>query len=104
VIKKSDSGDTFQYVDPPYYQADMGHYGGYTVDDFERLLQLLATLNGRFMLSSYPSGILSEYSNKNGWKMIEIEQARSAGSGRKVEVLTLNYNPDKTFARSRKAV
>jgi DNA adenine methylase len=92
VIKKADRDDAFHYVDPPYYQADMGHYGGYTVNDFEKLLQLLAVVKGKFMLSSYPSGILSEYAVKNGWKTFEYELSRSAGHGRKTEVLTINYN------------
>jgi DNA adenine methylase len=92
VIKKVDSEDTFHYIDPPYYQADMGHYGGYTISDFESLLKLLSTLKGKFMLSSYPSGILSEYVGRNNWKMVELELPRAAGHGRKVEVLTMNYN------------
>jgi len=69
----------------------MGHYGGYTKDDFEALLQLLSTLKGKFMLSSYPSEILSAYALQHGWKVIEFELPRSAGGGRKVEVLTMNY-------------
>jgi DNA adenine methylase len=28
VIRKSDHEDTFHYIDSPYFQADMGHYGG----------------------------------------------------------------------------
>jgi DNA adenine methylase len=92
VIRKTDNEEAFHYVDPPYYQTDMGHYGGYTVADFERLLQTLTTLKGKFMLSSYPSGILSEYVTKAGWRMIEIELPRAAGGGRKKEVLTMNYD------------
>jgi DNA adenine methylase len=92
VIKKADHEDAFHYVDPPYFQADMGHYGGYTVDDFESLLRLLTRLKGKFMLSSYPSGVLSGYAARDGWRMIETEQSRSAGGGRKVEVLAMNYD------------
>jgi DNA adenine methylase len=92
VIRKADHENAFHYVDPPYYQADMGHYGGYTLNDFENLLKLLVTLKGKFMLSSYPSEILSEYVLKEGWRMMEVEMPRSAGHGRKVEVLTMNYD------------
>ena len=91
VIRKVDHEDTFHYIDPPYFQADMGHYGGYTLLDFEALLNLLATIKGKFMLSSYPSEMLSQYVHKNGWKMIELDLPRSAGGGRKIEVLTMNY-------------
>ena len=92
VIKATDYKDTFHYVDPPYFQADMGHYGGYTIEDFEKLLQLLSSIKGKFMLSSYPSEILNRYAFQNNWKMIEYELHRSAGGGRKVEVLTMNYH------------
>ena len=79
------------YIDPPYFNANMGDYEGYTKMDFETLFQLLSTLKGKFMLSSYPSEILSEYTAQHGWKMIEFELPRSASGGRKVEVLTMNY-------------
>jgi DNA adenine methylase len=91
VIKKADHEDAFHYIDPPYFNADMGHYGGYTRADFEALLQLLTTVKGKFMLSSYPSGLLAEYTVRCGWNMFEYELPRSAGGGRKVEVLTMNY-------------
>jgi DNA adenine methylase len=62
--------------------------------DFEKLLQLLITIKGKFMLSSYPSDIVSDFAQKAGWKMIEFDLPRSAGGGRKVEVLTMNYGVD----------
>lgn len=91
VIRKSDHEDTFHYIDPPYFQADMGHYGGYKLGDFENLLNLLSTVKGKFMLSSYPSEILTDYAQRQGWNMIEFDLPRAAGGGRKVEVLTMNY-------------
>lgn len=94
VIKKSDHEDTFHYIDPPYFQADMGHYGGYTFEDFEKLLHLISDIKGKFMLSSYPSEILTRYANKYGWHMIEYDLPRAAGGGRKIEVLAMNYKID----------
>jgi DNA adenine methylase len=91
VLRKTDRENAFHYVDPPYFQADMGHYGGYTKEDFVRLLELLSTLKGKFMLSSYPSDILSAYIKQNGWYSKEFEMSRPAGWGRKTEVLTMNY-------------
>lgn len=96
VISKVDQEDTFHYIDPPYFNADMGHYGGYTIGDFESLLHLLTAIKGKFMLSSYPSDVLAAYAHKEGWTMIELDLARSAGGGRKLEVLTLNYSVDNT--------
>ena len=72
VIRKADREDAFHYIDPPYYNADMGHYGGYTLSDFDALLQLLSVLKGKLMLSSYPSEILTKYADTHRWKMIEF--------------------------------
>ena len=92
VIRKADHEEAFHYIDPPYFNADMGHYGGYTYDDFENLLKTLSNIKGKFILSSYPSDILTFYSKKEGWKMIELDLPRSGGGGRKIEVLTMNYD------------
>jgi len=92
VIRKTDHEDAFHYIDPPYFNADMGHYSGYTLNDFESLLQLLTSIKGKFMLSSYPSDILFNYAEKVGWIMIELDLPRAAGGGRKLEILTMNYN------------
>ncbi|OAV68103.1 hypothetical protein Barb6XT_01167 [Bacteroidales bacterium Barb6XT] len=52
--------------DYKYAGLYMGHYGGYTLEDFENLLQLLTTVRGKFMLSSYPSDILTSHCRKSG--------------------------------------
>jgi DNA adenine methylase len=71
----------------------MGHYGGYTEADFEALLTLLEGLDGKFLLSSFPSDILKKYVDKNNWHSVEIEMTTMASSKRKpkTEVLTANY-------------
>lgn len=97
VLKKCDTEHTFHYIDPPYFNSDCGHYKGYSADDFELLLNQCAQLKGKFMLSSYPSELLSKHSRLNNWNTIEIEMNKSAGAAtgsegkRKVEVITLNY-------------
>ena len=93
VIAKTDTEETFHYVDLPYYNSDGGHYKGYTREDFEKLLKLLSGIKGKFMLSSYPSDLIDQYIHMNGWRTIEIEMQRSAGGGRKTEVITINYEP-----------
>lgn len=93
IIRRADREYTFFYIDPPYYNADMGHYSGYTEEDFGRLLELLSGIKGRFMLSSYPSDLLTEYTASHNWHTLEVELPRSAGGGRKVEVITTNYDP-----------
>jgi DNA adenine methylase len=96
VIKQTDSYDTFHYIDPPYYNSDMGHYKGYTEDDFIQLLDILSTLKGKFMLSSYPSDVLNEYIKRYEWNTKEFVYSISIESihhisKNKTEVLTMNY-------------
>ena len=97
ILKLRDSVDSFHYVDPPYFQSNMGHYDGYTENDFRNLLEKLGSLKGKFLLSSYPSDLLTIYAKKNGWYQKEIIQRVSANKTKtdkqrhKVEVLTANY-------------
>jgi DNA adenine methylase len=65
IILSRDNEDAFFYCDPPYYNANMGHYDGYSLTDFKDLLNTLSNVKGKFLLSSYPSEILSEYISKN---------------------------------------
>ncbi len=93
LITGTDYKDAFFYCDPPYYNSNMGHYNGYTIEDFELLLQTLGSIKGKFMLSSYPSKILKEFTKKNGWHSFEIElNVNISNKGkRKTEVITANY-------------
>lgn len=93
VIKSRDFEDAFHYVDPPYYNSDMGHYDGYTIEDFQMLLNALSEVKGKFLLSSYPSDILKKYTKQFGWYQIEIDKRVSISKKgkRKTEVLTANY-------------
>lgn len=98
VIKYRDAPHTFFYIDPPYFNSDMGHYKGYTAEDFEKLLKVLSSIQGKFLLSSYPSEVLTRYSKKNGWKSISTTSkvAVTARTGKsKTEVLTANYDIEK---------
>lgn len=91
VIESTDTTTTFHYIDPPYFNSDCGHYSGYSAEDFTRLLDLLSGLQGKFLMSSYPSQILEEFTAKNNWRTISIEMNKSSGEGKKIEVLTMNY-------------
>lgn len=94
VITHNDSEDTFFFVDPPYFNSNMGHYGGYLDADFDRLLSTLASLKGRFILTCYPSELLDSHLLLNpNWVAEFREMSLSAGSKgkKKTEVLVRNF-------------
>lgn len=98
VIRSRDTKDAFVYCDPPYYNSDCGHYDGYSKEDYEQLLETLSRLEGKFLLSSYPSPVLQEYVKQHGWSQKKLEQKVSVANGtgkprkKKIEVLTANYD------------
>lgn len=99
VLELYNTDDAFHYIDPPYINSNQGHYGGYTEADFEKLLDTLSNIKGKFLLSSYPSKILDAYIKKNGWYTKQFSKpltAKKAIAGKsrdskKTEVLTANY-------------
>jgi DNA adenine methylase len=95
VIRLWDNKDAFFYCDPPYFNSNMGHYKGYSAQDFEYLLQQLSEIKGKFILSSYPSEILEKYTKKNKWHTTKIEGMKvSVSLGKqktKTELLTTNF-------------
>lgn len=94
VIQSRDTETTFHYCDPPYFNSDCGHYGGYTEQDFEALLQTLSKVKGNFLLSSYPSDVLQKYVDEHGWSMRQFQKPVAVSdktNKMKTEVLTFNY-------------
>jgi len=53
IIKQWDSPQTFFYLDPPYPGAEQGHYGGYSIQDFLGLIEVLKGIKGSAILSCY---------------------------------------------------
>ncbi len=98
IIESRDSKKAFFYIDPPYYNSDCGHYDGYTIEDFTRLLEVLARIQGRFMLSSYQSPVLTQFTAKNKWQTecfkmtVAVQNTSTKPKKQKIEVLTYNYN------------
>lgn len=98
VIQSRDTEDAFHYVDPPYIDVNQGHYSGYSETEYEKLLDTISDIKGKFLLSSYPSKILEEYTKKNRWFTKSFNKPLSAKKSqegkprdRKIEVLTANY-------------
>lgn len=96
VIKERDTVDTFFYLDPPYPGTNQGHYSGYTWENLEELLTLLAAVKGKFILSNYPSDMISKYSVENNWPTMQIFFKKDSclvqdPDSKKTEVLLMNY-------------
>lgn len=94
VIKSRDGDDSFFYCDPPYFNSDMGHYKGYTEKDFTQLLETLSEVEGKFLLSSYPSDVLDGFTKKHKWHTITKQSGVAVTKQTnkiKIEVLTANY-------------
>ena len=101
VINRCDDKETFIYADPPYIGSDQGHYKGYSENDYRELLNALAKVKGKFLLSSYPSKILSSYINKYKWKVQKVTKSVAVTKHTdkvKTEMIVMNYNPAKIKA------
>lgn len=100
ILTLRDSPETFHYIDPPYFNSNMGHYGNYSKDDFIELLKVLSKLKGKFILSSYPSDLLRLYTKEFGWhtktvdQLVTANQTKSKTNKTKTEVLTANFPLD----------
>jgi DNA adenine methylase len=93
VLTRHDSPTAFHFIDPPYFNADMGHYKGYSLEDFRALLEVCALLEGKFLLTCYPSDIIDEYATRYNWTVDRHDMQLSAGGKgkRKTEVFVRNY-------------
>lgn len=73
VIPERDTPDTLFYLDPPYPGSYQGHYTGYSHKDLFELLQLLSTIQGKFILSNYWCQTLKYHIYRHGWNFKELE-------------------------------
>jgi DNA adenine methylase len=79
IIERFDSPQTCFYCDPPYPKVDQGHYTGYTIDDYQRLIDALRDCQGSFVLSCYAQGIEPEE-----WQQVDFDAYSSASGEGKV--------------------
>jgi DNA adenine methylase len=77
-IKRFDSSHSLIYADPPYPDTNQGHYGGYTLDDYQALCEALDACESSYVLSNYHQDIAP----KSAQKCVEIEAVMSALNGR----------------------
>lgn len=97
ILRNRNEDYAFHYVDPPYVDSHQGHYEGYTHKDFDELLQTLALVKGKFLLSCYDNATMREYAGVNGWVVETFDQPLVAAKQkdgkrpRKTECLVRNY-------------
>lgn len=99
VIQKQDGQHTLFYCDPPYLHETRSTTGEYAFEMTEaqhrELLDVLAAITGRFMLSGYPSPLYAEWELRYGWKRHEFLIDNKASSGKvketKTECLWCNF-------------
>lgn len=104
VIQKRDTPNTFFYLDPPYPGAVQAHYHGYSMKQFDNLLQVLSSLKGKFILSNFPSQTLKHFILKNGWNYKIIRKHNKVANFEtpkfKEKVLIWNYELQKDLFSS----
>jgi DNA adenine methylase len=99
VIRDWDSPDTLYYLDPPYLAETRSSKKVYAVEmtdqDHRELSAVLAGVQGKVVLSGYPSTLYDEL--YAGWRTVESEIANHAAGGatkaRKIEKLWMNWTP-----------
>ena len=100
-IRIYDSDKTFFYVDPPYLNADQGHYRGYSEADFKNLLETLTEIKGKFLLSCYPGEMIYDYISAYEWNdssfgfKVRARNPKFGPQKEKTEMLVWNYDIQK---------
>jgi DNA adenine methylase len=93
VIKTYDRKDALFYLDPPYYNSDCGHYKGYKESDYIDLIDLIRTIKGKFILSSYPNPIINELDWVWDTAKDKNRSVNATVGARKTEVIITNFQP-----------
>lgn len=99
VIKQQDGPNTLFYCDPPYLHETRVTKSDYecemSVEQHKALLDTLAAIEGKFILSGYPSQLYTDYEFRFCWKHIDIAIDNKASSKAtkeiKIERLWMNY-------------
>ena len=99
VIRQQDGPRTLFYCDPPYLHETRATTGEYahemTREQHVALLNVLAGIEGRFLLSGYRSELYDKWATDNGWKRHDFELPNNAAGGdekrRMVECLWCNF-------------
>jgi len=88
----ADKGETLFYADPPYWGAQRAGAGEYErtpgragcemkIEDHIALLDKLAQIRGKFLLSGYHSDLYDDYAREYGWNCTEFAAPLASASG-----------------------
>lgn len=99
LIRREDNEYTFFYCDPPYIAQTRVAKDAYacemTDEQHEVLLQTMAEINGKFILSGYPNSLYDSWAKRCRWRRIDITIDNKASSKKtkptKTECLWANY-------------
>lgn len=100
ILRSRNTANAFHYLDPPYINADQGHYKGYTESDLETLLKWCATeCKGKFLLSNYPCDVLQNFAEEQNWNIAQLDHSSKHGAHvkhrKKDETIVWNYTAPK---------
>ena len=101
VIRGQDGPDSLFYCDPPYLHETRATTGEYahemTAEQHAALLDVLACIKGKFLLSGYHSGMYDRAAALAGWRVREFDLPNQAAGGkekrRMTECVWANYAP-----------
>lgn len=101
VIRRQDGKDTLFYLDPPYLHETRSGTGEYThemtADRHRDLLDLLAGVTGKFLLSGYRSELYDTFASDNLWNRVDFDLPNNAAGGaekrRMTESVWTNFAP-----------
>lgn len=93
LIERADSPHAFFYADPPYVHSTRTSSNEYsnemTDEDHRELCEALNGIEGRAMVSGYPSALYDEL--LKGWRAHTFEKL-TAKNGKRTEVVWMNYD------------
>ncbi len=97
-IRRYDSPDAVFYCDPPYLHETRTVTNAYehemSAHDHERLLDTLAAIEGKFLLSGYPSAMYKDFAARHGWhcetRSIENKASSASEKPKMTECLWMN--------------
>jgi DNA adenine methylase len=99
-IQKLDGGDLLVYADPPYMhdtRSSVGEYGNEEMGtrDHKELLETLAAMQGKFLLSGYHNAFYDDFASDHGWRSVDFDLPNNASGKkekeRKTECVWMNY-------------